>query len=109
MFDSSFLGNFRSALLGYRSKLIYIEFCNYIIETYSGGSSRTKNNRGYSLKELEKWMLNSTLPSIQELKNEFTKDLAAGKKVLRHYMASSFQGWDQGSSLFFLALVKSHV
>ena len=68
---------------------------------YIKGSLDTKNNRGENLREIERLLGEATDPRGAEIRKEFSKDLAAGKQVLRHYMARSYQGWDQGSSLIF--------
>ena len=42
-----------------------------------------------------------SLKNFGEGKEDFGKDLSAGKAVLYKYCGSSYQNWDKGSSLIF--------
>ena len=101
MFTSTWLTSFRNVLLGYRSKCIYKEFSAYMENKYNNGSFWPKNNRGVGLIEMERLLKKNSDLKNKEFREEFFKDLAVGKQVLHHYMSSSYQGWDQGSSLIF--------
>ena len=100
MFTPSCLSTFRSVLLAYSSKRIFKEFGSYLSTKYFKGSSGIQNIRGVGGFKLaiEQLLGKAVDPKDNEMKQEFNKDLAAGKQVLHHYMASSYQGWDQGSS-----------
>ena len=91
MFTPSCLSTFRSVLLAYSSKRIYKEFSSYLLTKYFKGSFGIKNIRGvggFTL-AIEKRLGEAVDPKDNEIKQEFNKDLAAGKRVLHNYMASS--------------------
>ena len=104
MFTSSWLTSLRHVLLGYKSKCIYNEFVTYMRTKYIKGSFCPKNNRGVKgvgLIEMERLFKQNSDLNNKEVREEFFRDLSVGKQVLHHYMSSSYQGWDQGSSLIF--------
>ena len=79
----------RAVVLKFAIKSLYKEFCTFMkIKHGVKWTTYIKGHKGFR--------------DFGGEEGDFGKDVVAGRSVLYNYCGSSYQGWDKGSSLFFL-------